>query len=189
MKKILDPKNLPYFGALVQAVLFSLAGAKFFGAFGWLAGLGVGMVVNYSIALASSRISDIATKRKSLAWTSMILMLGLSPTTITLSLFYPAQIYTAIAWAMCVDLSIILAGAIAGKSLMPQSEPLKPAQSRTAKKATRSKSHSEIPCRHAGAGCELTGSQNAMNAHARHCKFRPALKVDQSLLIKKDSEK
>ena len=116
--KILDPKNLPYFGALVQAVLFSIAGTKFFGAFGWLAGLGVGMVVNYSIALASSRISDIADKRKPLAWVSMILMLGLSPTTITLSLFYPAQIYTAIAWAMCVDLSIILAGAIAGKSLI-----------------------------------------------------------------------
>jgi hypothetical protein len=118
MKKILDPRNLPYFGAIVQAVLFALAGNSFFKSFGWLAGLGVGMVVNYSIALASSRISYIAEKRKVLAYVSLGCMVALSPTTITLSLFYPSEIYTAIAWAMCVDLSIILAGAIAGKALI-----------------------------------------------------------------------
>lgn len=123
MKRILDRKNLPYFAAIVQAGLFSYAGMKFFGSFGWLVGFGVGMIVNYSLALAASHISDIAAKRKPLAYVALVAMFALSPVTITLSLFFPAQIYTAVAWAMCVDLSIILAGAIAGKSLIP-AEPL-----------------------------------------------------------------
>jgi hypothetical protein len=123
--KLLDPRNLPYFGAVVQAVLFAIAGSQFFPNpyFGGIAGLGVGAVVNYSIALASTRISDIAEKRKPLARLALIFMFCLSPTTITLSLFFPTVIYTAISWAMCVDLSIILAGAIAGKSMLPDSKP------------------------------------------------------------------
>jgi len=118
MKKILDPKNLPYFGAIVQAVLFSSVGNQFFPAYGWLVGFGVGAVVNYSIALASSRFSEIAEKRKPLARLALIGMFLLSPITITCTMFVPKSIITAIAWAMCVDGSIILAGAIAGKSLM-----------------------------------------------------------------------
>ena len=42
MKSILSPKHLPYFGAIVQAILFSIAGAEYFPAFGWLVGLGGG---------------------------------------------------------------------------------------------------------------------------------------------------
>jgi len=122
MKKILDPKNLPYFGALVQAVLFALAGNEFFPVLGWLVGLGVGAVVNYSLAIASSRFSDIAEKRKPLARLSLVFMFLLSPLTITLSFFAPTSIFTTIAWSMCVDASIILAGSIVGKSLIPFQE-------------------------------------------------------------------
>lgn len=121
MKKILDPKNLPYFGAIVQAVLFALAGLEFFPVAGWLVGLGVGAVVNYSMALASSRFSEIAEKRKPLARLALVTMFALSPTTITLSMFAPHSIWTAISWAVCVDLAIILAGAIVGKSLIADS--------------------------------------------------------------------
>ena len=125
MKKILDPKNLPYFGAIVQAVLFAIAGNEFFPMLGWLAGLGVGAVVNYSMALASSRFSDIAEKRKPLARLAMITMFALSPATITLSLFLPKSVFTAISWSVCVDLAIILAGAIAVKSMIGDSNPPK----------------------------------------------------------------
>lgn len=125
MKKILDPKNLPYFGAVVQAVLFALAGVQFFPQLGWLPGLGVGAVVNYSMALASSRFSEIAEKRKPMARLAMVTLFALSPTTITLSMFAPHSIYTAISWSVCVDLAIILAGAIAGKSLIGESNPPK----------------------------------------------------------------
>jgi uncharacterized membrane protein (DUF485 family) len=125
MKKYLDPKNLPFAGAVVQAVLFALAGIGFFPVAGWLVGLGVGAVVNYSMALASSRFAEIAEKRKPLARVAMVVMFALSPTTITLSMFFPKSIFTAIAWAVCVDLAIILAGAIAGKSMIGDASPTK----------------------------------------------------------------
>jgi len=34
-----------------------------------------------------------------------------------------------------------------------------------------------VECRYAGAGCERTGSQPAMNAHARSCKFKPTISM------------
>ncbi len=32
-----------------------------------------------------------------------------------------------------------------------------------------------VACRYAGAGCERTGTQNAMNSHAGRCKFKPTV--------------
>jgi hypothetical protein len=84
----------------------------------------------------------------------------------------------------------MLTGAIAGKSLVSQSEekPLhKSAQpavkGRSAKKKSLSKSLSGIPCGFAGAGCPRTfASQNAANAHARTCGYKPtiAMPIDVS---------
>lgn len=187
MKKILDPKNLPYAGALVQAVLFAIAGSSFFSNpfFGALVGLGVGAVVNYSIALASTRISEIADKRKPLARLALVTMFCLSPTTITLSLFYPSSIFTGIAWALCVDLSVVLAGAIVGKSMLPATTPHKSAEPKRANVKTRT---ADFTCRNAGNGCgRKFVSQNSANAHARACQFKP-VKIDQSLLIKTKEE-
>src|SRR5262245_23955418 len=113
MKKF-DMKWLPYAAALVQAVLFSFAGIRYFGSWGWLAGFGVGAVVSLSIATASSRISDIAQKRKFLAWLSLGAMICLSPATIALSFFAPSSVFAAIAWAVDVDIAVVLAGSIAG---------------------------------------------------------------------------
>ncbi len=185
MNKILNPKFLPYLGALVQAVLFALAGKKFFGAFGWLAGLGVGVVVNYSLALASSRFSDISDKRKPLARLALFGMFTLSPTTITLSMFFSKSIVTAIAWAMCVDVAIILAGAIAGKSLLPLNENKRPAKTRSAKSSGSKKplskkaanSAGNYACPYSANGCAVTKhTQNAINAHAGKCKFKLVVK-------------
>jgi hypothetical protein len=182
MRKILDPKNLPYIGALVQAVLFSIAGSQFFPLAGWLVGLGVGAVVNWSLALASSRVSDVSEKRKPLARLSMVSMFLLSPVTITLSLFFPKIIFTAIAWSICVDLSIILAGSIVGKSLIPADKPLKYRSAKPSKNKIRS---ANIPCAHTGAGCARKFiTQNSANAHAGKCKFNPS-KVFVEMVNKK----
>jgi hypothetical protein len=123
MKKTFTPqlKHLLYLASLAQAVLFAIAGNQYFGVFGWLAGLVIGAVVNISLAVASSRISDISEKRKPLARLALIGMFLLSPTTITLTLFAPASIATAIVWSMDADLAIILTGAIAGKNLVDAS--------------------------------------------------------------------
>lgn len=34
-----------------------------------------------------------------------------------------------------------------------------------------------VPCPHAGAGCTRTGTQNAMNAHASKCGFKPTISM------------
>lgn len=120
--KILNPKYLPYFGAIVQAILFSIAGNEYFPAFGWLVGLGVGAVVNYSVALASSRINDIAKNRKPLAFLALALLFALSPVIICSTLGWSLATFS---WSVACDLSIVLAGAISGKSLLPAETPQK----------------------------------------------------------------
>lgn len=53
------------------------------------------------------------------------------------------------------------------------------AATRSATKSGRSakpaKPAAIVPCRYAGAGCERTGTQPAMNAHARSCRFKPTI--------------
>lgn len=180
--KFLSPKNLPYFGAIVQAILFSIAGNEYFPAFGWLVGLGVGAVVNYSVALASSRISDIAKSRKPLAYLSLVLLFALSPVIICSTLGWSVATFS---WSVACDLSIVLAGAISGKSLLPAEAPQKSAE----RKAKPLKvAQAKITCRFAPAGCGRTfASQNSANAHARSCAFKP-IQIDQSLLIKEKSK-
>ena len=38
-----------------------------------------------------------------------------------------------------------------------------------------------IPCPHAGAGCTRIGTQNAMNAHAGKCEFRPTISMPKDI--------
>jgi len=177
MKK-LNQAWLPYMAAVAQAIMFSYVGIQYFGTWGWVIGPGVGLVVNASLAIASSRISDIAQKRKGLARLMYSALLFLSPTTIALSIFAPKSIFTAIAWAASPDLAIALAGAIAGGSLIEKSDPQKSLSEKERahknRSAKRSKPQANVLCRHAGAGCErIFGSQNAENAHAAKCKFKP----------------
>lgn len=121
MKKF-NPVWLPYMGAFVQAVLFGLAGYSYFnlGLWGAAAGLGVGAVVNLSMAVASSRISDIAKSRKALAYLSLTGLFCLSPVIICSSLGWSVA---NLSWSLAADLSILLTGAIAGKSLIVAEKP------------------------------------------------------------------
>jgi len=129
MKKILDPKNLPYLGAAVQAVLFSIAGNKLFPYVGWLVGLGVGIVVNWSLAMASSRVSDVAKNRKVLAYIALAGLLCISPVIICSTLGWTVANFS---WSVACDASIVLTGSIVGKSLIPTVGAIKRPQRRPA---------------------------------------------------------
>lgn len=161
LKSIFVRKNLPYFAAIVQAGLFSYAGMKFFGSFGWVVGFGVGMIVNYSLALAASHISDIAAKRKPLAYVALVAMFSLSPVTICSTLGWSIGTF---AWAMCVDLSIVLSGAIVGKSLIAQESRTPPKSDRTPAKSARSASQYPRKCAHCP---EMLYSPNAVGGHMK----------------------
>lgn len=176
MKKF-DPKVLPYLAATVQAVLFAIAGNAYFENFGWLVGLLMGVIVNASLAVSASRISEIARQRKPLAWISLVALFSLSPAVICSSLGWSVA---NLVWSLAADLAIVLTGATTGKSLLSHEQPAKVAQAKPAKKKSRS---AEFRCNHAGAGCDRKfASQNAANAHARRCAYKPmAVMVEEKV--------
>lgn len=183
MKKF-NTSYLPYIGAIAQAVLFSFAGVHAYGTWGWFIGPGVGITASLSVAVASSNIGSITAKgRKFLAWACLIAMLVISGSTVAMSIYDPKSMITAVLWGFAADVSIMLAGSIAGKGFVESGE--KPAISGTKPnikpekpaKATLEPAKPALYC--AVAGCERNqanakaepfGSQAALNAHQRKHK-------------------
>lgn len=190
MKKF-NTSLLPYIGAFAQAVLFMFAAVHAYGVWGWFIGPGVGITASLSVATASSGIGSITAKgRKQLATVGLILMGIFSASTISLSIAAPDSVWTAISWGCAVDVSIVLAGAISGKGLVAQSEE-KPAQATAPAKPAKGKNRSaEVVCRYAGAGCgRKFASQNAANAHARSCGFKPTIAMPVDVRIGGENRK
>lgn len=178
-----------------------------------LGGLILGAIINVIVALAATRLPSLRGKTRIWsAWTGFIILLLLSPSLIApamyillsnLSIEWRWIVFLSIGLSSAPDLAIALGGLIAGKSLVhllsdeeqPKSKSLSEGSSslsgRSAKEAARSAKGSKalvlVACRYQGAGCQRTGSQNAMNAHAPKCKFKPS--IDDSLLIKKEDAK
>jgi hypothetical protein len=175
-----NPANLPYLAAFAQALQFAHAGYILASWPGLVVGISIGAVVSLSVASAASRIATIAKVRKPLAYTGLIALLLVSPAAIAGASYTAFGILTvswvrtltACAWALAPDLAILLSGAIAGKSLVVAEQPAATIQ-RSASKPKRTVTRSlEFPCRYSANGCgRMFASQNAVNAHARSCKF------------------
>jgi Zn-dependent protease with chaperone function len=142
MKKF-DPRSLPYLGALVQAVLFALAGYRYFklGLWGAGAGFGVGMLVNFSMAVASSKVSDVAKSRKPLSYLSLIGLFVLSPVIICSSLGFSVA---TLSWSLAADMSIMLTGAIMGNALVKKDETPQVASKETPKVASKARKAAKV---------------------------------------------
>lgn len=185
---------LPYIGAIAQAVLFSFAGVKAFGAWGWAIGPGVGITASLSVATASSGIGSITTKgRKQLASVGLVLMIIFSASTISLSIAAPDSVFTAVSWGCAVDVAIVLAGAISGKGLVatePATAEQKPAKAeKKPKEAEPEPAKPALFCTVAGCDPEKAkpfGSQSALNAHQRKHKV-VAYAVSTITPVTKDS--
>lgn len=193
-------KFLVIAAAAYQAYQFGRALAVYDPA-GWqlygvsLGGLMLGVIVNVIVALAATRLPAIKGKtRIPAAWTGFALLLVLSPALIAPGLYLlfenlampeGLQIFLSIGLASAPDLAIAVGGFVAGKSLIPllneeksHSETERTARGRRARKGHRSAAAQWVACRFAGAGCEeIFGSQNAENAHARWCKFKPTISM------------
>jgi len=159
MKKF-DPKIIPYMAAITTAIMLMRAAVDHFGVWGWAIGFMAGLVASFSLAIAGSKISDIAAKRKPLAYVSLAFMVTISPIVIALS--DPTPNAATWAWAMFPDAAILLASAVTGKSLLAQDEPPAKSQSKPAKPA--------FSCKAAGCTAKSFGSQSALNAHQRKHK-------------------
>lgn len=191
-----NTKYLPYLAALFQAFQFAHAGSVYFGAPGWIIGACGGIVINLSVAIAGTRVSDIAIKRKPLAYVTLGLLLILSPIAVAPAAHISMTAVTsdvlrwlvAAVWASLPDLSILLTGAIAGKSLVQDGIiPQRPLSETPASLKRKKKSLSEFECRYAGAGCERKfASQNSANAHARSCGFKPTIAMPINVTVQKE---
>lgn len=115
MKKF-DPTTLPYMAALTTGIMLMRAAVEHFGLWGWVIGPLVGLVASLSLALAGSRISDIAAKRKPLAIMSLAAMLLLSPAVIYFS--DPTPDAGTLLWAAFPDFAILLASVVTGSNLL-----------------------------------------------------------------------
>jgi hypothetical protein len=119
MKKF-DPKLTPYIAATTTAVMLTRAGVNYFGEWGWVIGPLAGLVGSLSLAIAGSRITVIAQKRRWLAYLALGFMLVLSPIVIYLSESNPTN--ATIAWACFPDAAILLASVVTGQSMIASGE-------------------------------------------------------------------
>ena len=99
-----------------------------------LGGLAAGIVVNISLAIASSRYGSLkGDKRTRQAQAAFLVMLVLSPVLVSPVVFYSLpetflgawwlRALWSVAWPLVADLAIVLAGAVSGKGLIALSEP------------------------------------------------------------------
>lgn len=112
---------------------FGLAGGYIEGTHFSAGGLIAGVVVNITIAVASSRMGGLKGKtRTRQAWTALIGLMSLSPVLVAPVIYYSLpdtflgggwlRASWAIGWALAADLAIVLAGAVSGKGLVALSD-------------------------------------------------------------------
>jgi len=169
--------------------IFSLPGA-----FGSLLGLSISLGTAFVAGKLGGKLTHA---RKVITWTVFVILLALEPVilapiTMTHLSVSMATLLGPVAgwiWAAILALvpSLVLAGvavangglieAVASKPLSETSELQSGAGNGSAKKNGRSAKLKFVECKYAGAGCERTGTQPAMNAHARSCKFKPTISM------------
>lgn len=153
-------------------------------------GLILGAIVNIMVALAATRLPTVAKARKTWAVVAFIGLMALSPALVMPALHLAIRPDVGESWrwflsfgyALAPDAAIALGGFIAGQSLVQLGsageKPLSgKSESQKSRSAKTSKKKATVHCRYEGAGCKRTGLQNAMNAHARSCPFKPTISM------------
>lgn len=194
----LNKKHLPTFAAIVQTAQYALGGYFLIGPMGWFfVGL-MGALVSFSVAYATSQVSDISAKRKAGSYVFLTVLMLFSPILIgTATFLHLTQIDNLIwrgivsaVWGVLPDGATALAGFISGKGSFEQAPASGSRRSGaksdgSAKASGRSKSQSKAQftaaCRYAPQ-CDRTfvkptqqAANNAANAHARTCGFKPTV--------------
>lgn len=183
----LNKKHIPYFAAIVQTAQYALAGYFLIGVMGWFFVGIMGALISLALAYGTSQFSDIAQGRKRSSLIAMIFIMTFSPVLIGTATWIHLTIIpnpywrgvVSLVWGMLPDLAVALAGFIAGKGLVEQGagKPQRQGAGRSAKgksrSAKKSKVRANISCRYAPQCDRTFVSQNAANAHARTCGFKP----------------
>lgn len=188
MKHITVEKVILILAASFAAYNFGLAGGYIEGTHFSIGGLIAGVVVNVSLAIASSRFGSLkGINRTRQARAAFIIMLMLSPVLVSPVVFYSlpetflgnwiARAVWSVAWPLVADLAIVLAGAVSGKGLISlaadqsaksAAQAAKPAgRLRRRLRGSAAQKAQAYECAVAGCGYS-TGSQPAFAAHMSH---------------------
>lgn len=188
MKHITVEKVVLILAASFAAYNFGLAGGYIEGTHFSMGGLIAGVVVNVSLAIASSRFGSLkGINRTRQARAAFIVMLMLSPVLVSPVVYYSLPVTFlghwilraawSVAWPLVADLAIVLAGAVSGKGLisLATAQSAKPAgrlraglrvsAAQSAKPAAQKAQVYE--CAVAGCGYS-TPSQPSLAAHMSH---------------------
>lgn len=132
-KHITIEKFILVLAASFASYNFGLAGGYIEGTHFSAGGLIAGIVVNITLAIASSKYGSLkGEKRTRQARVAFVAMLFLSPVLVSPVIFYslpetflsvwPLRAAWSVAWPLVADLAIVLAGAVSGKGLIVLSE-------------------------------------------------------------------
>ncbi|MDL1909724.1 hypothetical protein FBQ81_03370 [Chloroflexi bacterium CFX6] len=132
-KSIPVEKFILVLAATFASYNFGLAGGYIEGTHFSIGGLIAGVVVNITIAVASSRMGGLKGKtRTRQAWMALIGLMSLSPILVAPVIYYSLpdtflgggwlRALWSVGWALAADLAIVLAGAVSGKGLVALSD-------------------------------------------------------------------
>jgi len=137
LKKITIEKVILVLAAAFAAYNFGLVGGYIehdgFGTHFSIGGLAAGIVVNVSLAIASSKFGSLnGKKRIKQAQAAFFTMLVISPVLVSPVVYYSLpdtflgvwwlRAFWSVAWPLVADIAIVLAGAVSGKGLIALEE-------------------------------------------------------------------
>lgn len=168
----------------------------------YVGGIPAGLAIVGLVTYSANALPRVQSKRaRNGGWVMLVLVMLAEPVVLGVvnwwfmpidfrSLF--ASYLVAGGTSLVISLVLVM-GALVDRSLLPAEQPQRPqkpterpAQVRSAKKKPAQRSLSDIPCRYAGAGCERSfESQNAANAHARTCGYKPTVSMPVEMAERK----
>jgi hypothetical protein len=154
------------------------------GAFGSV----MGSAISIGTAFIAGRLGSRLTKaRKALTWSAFIVLLILEPfilAPITMSHMTPSMLdllgpIVSWIWSIALALvpSLVLAGVAVANGGLVEATAQQQLSETSGSLSKGSKKSATVHCRYEGAGCKRTGTQGAMNAHARSCPFKPTISM------------
>ena len=180
----LKPKDYPYYAATIQALQYGHAGfvmlSSWTGAF--FGGL-LGLLMSFAVALAASKINDIAKARKLSSWLIFLVLMIVSPAFVGVGMWmaldkipFPFwRLVVAALWGLIPDGSVALVGFITGKGLVAASDqPASSTGEAAPKKGRTAKSKSKMAQQTNCPYCSRPGTLGAINAHKGKCAKNPA---------------
>jgi hypothetical protein len=179
MKRFKFSYILIAFAAIAQGVIWiNVFKLLLGGIWIYIGGIPAGIAIVGLTVKSANLLPRVQSKRaRETGWGLLFLLMVVEPLVLGNANYIEMSVKSyIIAYGASFAISLVLVlGALVDRSLMPAEKPVSKPQSEDNKKGKSAKRiKADYVCRYAGAGCSHKfGSQNAANAHARGCVYKP----------------